>query len=279
MAVKRDVTEHLALSSQLLQAQKMEAIGTLAGGIAHDFNNLLQVTLGYSELLLAEREEDDPEYADLSRILQAAKNGAELVQRLLTFSRKVEPKPIPLDLNRRIVQVEKLLKRTIPKMIDIQMHLSDDLAEINADPIQMEQVLMNLAVNARDAMPDGGRLIIETRNVTLDDEYCRLHVGAGPGDCVLLAVSDTGHGMDKTTVEHIFEPFYTTKELGRGTGLGLAMVYGIVRQHEGFITCYSEVGRGTTFNVYFPAIERHLEPGSGDDRSHARIRNGNDSLG
>ena len=183
------------------------------------------------------------------------------MQRLLTFSRKVEPKPIPLDLNRRIVQVEKLLKRTIPKMIDIQMNLSDDLAEINADPIQMEQVLMNLAVNARDAMPDGGRLILETKNVTLDDEYCRFHVGAGPGDCVLLAVSDTGHGMDKTTVEHIFEPFYTTKELGRGTGLGLAMVYGIVRQHEGFITCYSEVGRGTTFNVYFPAIERHLELG------------------
>ena len=146
-------------------------------------------------------------------------------------------------------------------MIDIRMQLSDDLAEINADPIQMEQVLMNLAVNARDAMPDGGRLILETKNVTLDDEYCRLQVGAGPGECVLLTVSDTGHGMDKTTVEHIFEPFYTTKELGRGTGLGLAMVYGIVRQHEGFITCYSEVGRGTTFNVYFPAIERHLEPG------------------
>jgi two-component system, cell cycle sensor histidine kinase and response regulator CckA len=260
VAVKRDVTEHIQLSAQLVQAQKMEAVGTLAGGIAHDFNNLLQVTLGYSELLLAERQEDDPEYADLSRILQAAKNGAELVQRLLTFSRKVEPKPIPLDLNRRIVQVEKLLKRTIPKMIDIQMHLSDDLAEINADPIQMEQVLMNLAVNARDAMPDGGNLILETRNVALDDEYCKVHVGAGPGDYVLLTVSDTGHGMDKTTVEHIFEPFYTTKELGRGTGLGLAIVYGIVRQHEGFITCYSEVGTGTTFNVYFPAIERHLEP-------------------
>ncbi len=260
VAVKRDVTENLALSRQLLQAQKMEAVGTLAGGIAHDFNNLLQVTLGFSELLLAEKEEDDPEYADLSRILQAAKNGAELVQRLLTFSRKVEPKPIPLNLNRRIVQVEKLLKRTIPKMIDIQMDLSGDLGEINADPIQMEQVLMNLAVNARDAMPDGGQLILATRNVTLDDEYCKGHVGARPGDYVLLKVSDTGHGMDKATVEHIFEPFYTTKELGRGTGLGLALVYGIVRQHEGFITCRSEVGRGTTFNAYFPAIESLLEP-------------------
>ena len=154
VAVKRDITEQLALSRQLLQAQKMEAIGTLAGGIAHDFNNLLQVTLGYSELLLAEKREDDPEYADLSKIFQAAKSGAELVQRLLTFSRKVETKPIPLNLNKRIVQVEKLLRRTIPKMIDIQLDLSDDLAEINADPTQMEQVLMNLAVNASDAMAD-----------------------------------------------------------------------------------------------------------------------------
>jgi two-component system, cell cycle sensor histidine kinase and response regulator CckA len=195
------------------------------------------------------------------KILQAAKNGAELVQRLLTFSRKVEPKPIPLNLNRRIVQVEKLLKRTIPKMIDIQMHLSDDLAEINADPIQMEQVLMNLAVNARDAMPNGGKFVLETGNVTLDDEYCKAHVGPSPGDYVSLTVSDTGHGMDKETVEHIFEPFYTTKELGRGTGLGLAMVYGIVSQHGGFIRCYSEVGRGTTFTVYFPAIQSLVGPG------------------
>ncbi len=237
VAVKRDVTEHIRLSTQLLHAQKMEAIGTLAGGIAHDFNNLLQVTLGYSELLLAEKEEDDPEYADLQKILQAARSGAELVRRLLTFSRKVEPKPIPLDLNRRITQVEKLLHRTIPKMIDIRMHLSDDLTKINADPIQMEQVLMNLAVNARDAISEGGKLTLETRNVTLDDEYCRLHVGVDPGDYVLLTVSDTGHGMNKTTVEHIFEPFYTTKELGRGTGLGLAIVYGIVKQHGGLITC------------------------------------------
>ena len=261
VAVKRDTTEQIQLSAQLAQAQKMEAIGTLAGGIAHDFNNLLQVTLGFSELLLAEKEEDDPEYADLLKILQAAKNGAELVQRLLTFSRKVEPKPIPLNLNRRIVLVEKLLKRTIPKMIDIQMNLSDDLAEISADPIQMEQVLMNLAVNARDAMPNGGKLVLETRNVTLDDEYCKVHVGPCPGNYVSLTVSDTGHGMDKGTVEHIFEPFYTTKELGRGTGLGLATVYGIVSQHGGFIRCYSEVGRGTTFNVYFPAIQSFVEPG------------------
>ena len=255
----RDVTQEVQLQEQLIQAQKMEAVGTLSGGIAHDFNNLLQVTLGYSELLLAEKREDDPEYADLSKILQSARSGAELVQRLLTFSRKVEPKPIPLNLNRRILQVEKLLGRTIPKMIDIQLDLSDDLADINADPTQMEQVLMNLAVNARDAMPDGGKLTLGTRNVTLDEEYCKVHVEAKPGQYVLLAVSDTGHGMDKATIDHIFEPFYTTKELGRGTGLGLAMVYGIVKQHGGFINCYSEVEHGTTFNVYFPAIESQVE--------------------
>jgi PAS domain S-box-containing protein len=260
VAVKRDITEQLELSRQLLQAQKMEAIGTLAGGVAHDFNNLLQVTLGYSELLLAEKKKDDPEYADLSRMFEAAKSGAELVQRLLTFSRKVEPKTILLNLNRRILQVEKLLRRTIPKMIDIELDLSDDLADIDADPTQMEQVLMNLAVNARDAMQDKGTLTVRTRNVTLDEEYCRTHAEAKPGEYVLLTVSDTGDGMDKATIDRIFEPFYTTKESGRGTGLGLAMVYGIVEQHGGHITCESEVGHGTTFEVYFPAIESQVEP-------------------
>jgi two-component system, cell cycle sensor histidine kinase and response regulator CckA len=257
VAVKRDVTKELSLQKQLLQAQKMEAVGTLAGGIAHDFNNLLQVTLGFSELLLAPKNRDDPEYADLMKIFQAAKNGAELVQRLLTFSRKVEPKPIPLDLNRQIVQVENLLRRTIPKMIAIQLDLADDLARINADSAQVEQILMNLAVNARDAMPDGGKLTIATTDVSLDGKWCKAHVGSRPGEYVLLTVSDTGHGMDPKTVEHIFEPFYTTKELGRGTGLGLAMVYGIVKQHNGYIVCDSEIGRGTVFNVYFPPIEAY----------------------
>ncbi|MBI5252602.1 MAG: PAS domain S-box protein, partial [Desulfomonile tiedjei] len=260
VAVKRDMTEHLQLSEQLLQAQKMEAVGILAGGIAHDFNNLLQVTLGYSELLLSQKEDDDPDSADLQKIFHAAKNGAELVQRLLTFSRKVEPNPVPLNLNRQVIQVEKLLRRTIPKMIAIQLDLSDELARIHADPSQVEQVLMNLAVNARDAMPDGGKLTVRTRTVALDGEWCKTHVGSKPGEYVLLTVSDTGLGMDKATVDHIFEPFYTTKELGRGTGLGLAMVYGIVKQHNGHITCESEVGSGTSFNVYFPAIEAREEP-------------------
>lgn len=260
VAVKRDITEHLQLSNQLIQAQRMEAVGTLAGGLAHDFNNLLTVIGGFSELLLASKKKEDPEYEDLHKIFRSAVKGAELVQRLLTFSRKVEPKVIALNLNGQILEVEKLLERTIPKMIDIKTDLSGDLAEIKADPTQIEQVLMNLAVNARDAMPNGGKLVLKTRNVTLDREHCKVHIGASPGKHVLLKFSDTGHGMDKETLEHIFEPFFTTKEVGQGTGLGLAMVYGIVRQHGGHVTCSSEVGRGTTFNVYFPAIETKSRP-------------------
>jgi len=176
------------------------------------------------------------------------------------FSRRVEPKPVRMDLNKQITQVEKLLRRTIPRMIDIELRLADDLFEISADPTQMEQVLMNLAVNARDAMPEGGKLTIETMNCPRDDDYWLLQVGAELGDCILLRVSDTGHGMDKTTIEHIFEPFFTTKELGRGTGLGLAMVYGIVNQHNGYIACESEPGRGTTFRVWLPAGTGQAEP-------------------
>ncbi len=260
VAVKRDITEHLELSKQLQQAQKMEAIGTLAGGIAHDFNNLLQVTLGYSELLLSEKSNKDPDYADLQKIHQAARSGAELVTNLLTFSRKNEPQPIAMDLNKKIRHVEKLLRRTIPKMIDIRTDLADDLVRINADPAQIEQVLMNLVVNAKDAMGEQGSLTMRTETVTLDEEYCGFHVEATPGDYVLLSVSDTGQGMDTETLRHIFEPFYTTKDLGRGTGLGLAMVYGIVKQHGGLIDCFSEVGEGTTFKIYFPALPSEEEP-------------------
>ncbi len=259
VAVKRDITENILLSKQLFQAQKMEAVGTLAGGIAHDFNNLLQVTLGYSELLLRERKEGDAEHADLMKIFLAARSGADLVKSLLMFSRKVEPRTVPLNINSQITHVESLLRRTIPRMIEIQMNLSGDLMAINADPTQMEQILMNLAVNARDAMPDGGKLTFATRNVTLGEAFCRTHVGSLPGEYVLLSSSDTGHGMDKATLEHIFEPFYTTKELGKGTGLGLATIYGIVKQHGGYITCDSEPGCGTTFNIYLPGIEGQTE--------------------
>jgi two-component system, cell cycle sensor histidine kinase and response regulator CckA len=254
VAVKRDITEQLRLSSQLFQAQKMEAVGTLAGGVAHDFNNILQVVLGYSELMLSDEHFPERYREDLTRVHQTAGTGADLVQRLLTFSRKTEVKPRPLNLNRRIEQLQKMLSRTLPKMIEMELILADDLAAINADPTQMEQVLMNLAVNARDAMPEGGRLIIRTENTALDEHYCTTHLDVEPGRYVLLSVSDTGNGMDKDTAQHIFEPFFTTKGPREGTGLGLAMVYGIVKQHGGHITCYSEVSQGTVFSMYFPAL-------------------------
>ncbi|MDA8407497.1 MAG: PAS domain S-box protein [Deltaproteobacteria bacterium] len=255
VAVKHDVTERLKLSEQLFQAQKMEAIGTLAGGVAHDFNNLLQAVLGYSELMLTRKKEGELDYADLQKIYHAGKRGAELVKSLLTFSRKVETKFVPVDLNHEIASVRDLLSRTIPKTININLHLKGNLKSINADRSQIGQVLMNLGVNARDAMPDGGILTIETANIELDDEYCSAHVEAEPGAYVLMTVSDTGRGMDKETLSHIFEPFFTTKETGKGTGLGLATVYGIVKQHGGQITCYSEPGLGTTFQIYLPAIQ------------------------
>jgi len=249
-----DTSESKALRSQLAQAQKMEAVGTLAGGIAHDFNNILQVALGYSELILGDDGLPQQFRGDLRRINESARRGADLVQRLLTFSRKVESKPQPLNLNRRINEMRKMLERTIPKMIEIQLLLAEKVATINADPTQIDQALMNLAVNARDAMPEGGKLAIETANVVLDEEYARMRLNAKPGPYVLLTVTDTGTGMDQETLAHIFEPFYTTKSVGEGTGLGLAMVHGIVQQHGGHVRCLSEPGKGTTFKVYFPAI-------------------------
>jgi PAS domain S-box-containing protein len=254
VVIKRDMTKEANLQRQLFQAQKMEAVGTLAGGIAHDFNNMLQVALGYTELALG--DESMPEHcrSDLRKVYDSAKRGADLVQRLLTLSRKAEIRPQPLNLNRRITELRNMLERTIPKMIEIRLALDDGLATMNADPTQIDQILMNLAVNARDAMPEGGKLVIETDNVTLGEDYSETHLGARPGPYVLLSVSDTGEGMDKETVQHIFEPFFTTKGPGEGTGLGLATVYGIVKQHDGHITCYSELGSGTTFKLYFPAL-------------------------
>ncbi|RLB22610.1 MAG: hypothetical protein DRG71_06915 [Deltaproteobacteria bacterium] len=260
--IARDVTERILaqreikkLEKQVLQAQKMEAIGTLAGGVAHDFNNILQAIFGYTQILLLSKSSDDPDVQNLKEIERAAKRASELTQQLLAFSRKVKSELKPVNLNQEVVQVEKLLRRTIPKMIDIELHLADDLMVINADPAQLEQVMMNLCLNARDAMPEGGKIIIETENVMLDKEYCKQHLGSKVGSYVLLSLSDTGHGMDKETLEHIFEPFFTTKEVGKGTGLVLAMVYGIVKSHGGYITCYSEPGQGTTFKIYLPVIE------------------------
>jgi len=250
-----DITEIQHLEEQLRQSQKMEAIGTLAGGIAHDFNNLLQAIMGYAQMIMMDKEEGDADLGRLREIEKAGQRAGQLTKQLLTFSRKVESKLRPVDLNQEVWQVEGLLKRIIPKMITIELHLEEGLKVINADPAQVEQIMMNLGVNARDAMPEGGRLVIETETINLDKEYCRAHLGAVPGEYVLLSISDTGSGMDKETVEHIFEPFYTTKEADKGTGLGLSMVYGIVKSHGGYIMCYSEPGEGTTFKIYLPAIE------------------------
>jgi PAS domain S-box-containing protein len=269
VSVNRDVTQEVALEAQLLQAQKMEAVGTLAGGIAHDFNNLLQVIQGYTEVLLHGLNENPSNYEALQKIHHSAKRGAELTRQLLTFSRKVQSERRPLDLNQEVEQVKNLLERTIPKMIEIELHLDKTPAIVSADPFQVEQALMNLAVNAMDAMSDGGKIIIETERATLDEEFCRTHLGARPGEYVLLTISDTGHGMNKEILEHVFEPFYTTKEVGKGTGLGLAMVYGIVKTHEGYILCYSELDSGTTFKIYLPALVQSghwREAGGGDDQ-------------
>jgi PAS domain S-box-containing protein len=260
VAVKRDITREVSLQNQLLQSQKMQAVGTLAGGIAHDFNNILQIIMGFSEILQRGEQQGTPRACDLERIMEAAKNGAELVKGLLTFSRKVEPRFVPLNVNEAVNAAIKLLERTFPRMIDIRTDLSLDLWEISADPTQMEQIIMNLSLNARDAMPDGGHLTFTTRNSTLDAENCRYFLGCRPGDYVHLAVEDTGCGMESETAEHIFEPFFTTKEPGSGTGLGLAIVYGIVQQHDGFISYSTRRGSGTTFDIYFNASKSVKAP-------------------
>ncbi len=250
----RDLTDRKLLETQFREAQKMEAVGTLAGGIAHDFNNQLQAVQGYAELLLLRERTEGTRYTQIQEILKAVNRSRDLVQQLLTFSRRADSTREPVDLNTTVEDVRRLLARTIPKMIEIDVRLEPALHTVDAHPGQMEQLLMNLGVNARDAMPGGGKLSFETRNVNLDEEDCRKQLHAAPGDYVLLTVSDTGEGMDEKTLNRIFEPFYTTKEVGKGSGLGLAMVYGIVRSHGGHILCYSEPGRGTAFRIYLPAF-------------------------
>jgi PAS domain S-box-containing protein len=253
---KQAEAEREKLQKTLIQAQKMEAVGTLAGGIAHDFNNLLQAIQGYAGLLLLDKEKDDPGHRELREICRAVERGGELSRRLLTFSRSVESRALPLDMNLQVREAQELLMRVIPKMIRIELELAPGLDIISADPIQIEQILMNLGVNARDAMPDGGRLILRTENVSIDGSGAPGRLEAAPGDYVMLSVTDTGWGMDRETLDHIYEPFFTTKEVGVGTGLGLAMVYGILRSHKGHIECDSRPGEGTTFRLYFPVIEQ-----------------------
>jgi|GEM_PF-668674 len=254
-----DTSESKGLRSQLVQAQKMEAIGTLAGGIAHDFNNLLTVILGYSELMISEKDKSDPDYEDLRKVIHAAHTAGDMVRQILAFSRKAETRPRPINLNKPLEQLQKMLSRLIPKTVEIKINLDPHVPVVYADAAQLEQVIINLAVNARDAMPRGGALTITTQAAFLDDSYCRSQVGAKKGWNALVAVTDNGVGIDRASMDRIFEPFYTTKKPGEGTGLGLAMVYGIVQAHGGHITCQSQVGKGTTFKIYLPAHEAEAE--------------------
>jgi two-component system, cell cycle sensor histidine kinase and response regulator CckA len=258
---RKQAEEALRLSEeQFRQSQKMEAIGRMAGGIAHDFNNLLTAITGYSELTLNGQTLDDRVRGNLEEIRKAVGRAAGLTQQLLAFSRRQVLRPVVLDLNTLLSNVHKMLRRLIGEDIELVTMLGRDLWRVKADPGQLEQVIMNLVVNARDAMPNGGKLILSTENKELDEAYAQAHPPTRPGSYVMLNIQDNGVGMDLETLKRIFEPFFTTKEQGRGTGLGLSTVYGIVKQSEGYIWVYSEPGRGTSFEIYLPRIEGEVVP-------------------
>jgi PAS domain S-box-containing protein len=262
-----DISERRKLEEQLRQSQKMESIGTLAGGIAHDFNNILTAVIGYGSLLQLKMRRDDPLMHNVGQILASANRAASLTQSLLAYSRKQLLNPRVVDLNAIIRKVEQLLAHLIGEDVEMKTMLAEKQIFVLADPGQIEQVLMNLAANARDAMPDGGKLYIETELTEMDEEGVRTHDVQKPGLYALIAVTDSGMGMDEKTRERIFEPFFTTKEVGKGTGLGLAMVYGIIKQHEGSVHVYSEEGRGTTFKIYLPVVPATTEDACGVELS------------
>lgn len=264
ISVARDVTERKRLEAQFQQAQKMEGIGRLAGGVAHDFNNLLTVMTGYGEIARENLSPTDPAREDLGELLKATERASDLTRQLLAFARKQAIEPRILNINDLILDMGRLLHRLIGEDIELITLPASNLGQVKVDRGQLEQVIVNLAINARDAMPDGGKLTIETKNATLDDLYAQQYLEVIAGDYILLAISDTGIGMDSEVQSHLFEPFFTTKAAGKGTGLGLATCYGIVKQHNGSISVYSEVGHGTTFKIYLPCVasitEGHVQP-------------------
>ena len=254
LVVPQDATRRRHLEEQLRQAQKMEAVGMLAGGIAHDFNNLLTIINGYSQMVLSNLAERDENRSSVEQIMKAGERAAELTHQLLTFSRRQVVRPKVLDLNNVVAATAVMLRRLIGEHIELRIVAGPDLAKIHADPGQLQQVILNLAVNSRDAMPNGGTLILETQNMELSEPYVGSNATLPPGPYVMLAVTDSGTGMDEQTRSHLFEPFFTTKAQGQGTGLGLSTVYGIVKQSNGEAVVYSEPGHGTCIKIYFPAV-------------------------
>jgi two-component system, cell cycle sensor histidine kinase and response regulator CckA len=259
VTVGRDVSDRKHLEAQLMQSQRLESVGRLAGGVAHDFNNLLTAIMGNTELARDSLPDGHPVHADLDEVMKSSKRAAELTRQLLAFARRQIIEPHVIDLNQLILDMDKLLRRLIGAHIELIVHTDPSLWPIRADHGQIEQVVVNLAINARDAMPNGGTLTIETRNAQLDHDYARRHISVRPGRYVMLAISDTGTGIDDETLAQIFEPFFSTKAPGRGTGLGLATCYGIVKQHGGNIWPYSEPGHGSTFKIYLPQVDAPIE--------------------
>jgi two-component system cell cycle sensor histidine kinase/response regulator CckA len=246
------INEHEKLEAQLRQAQKMEAVGRLAGGVAHDFNNMLGIIIGHADMVLEEMDQGQPFYKDLSEIRKAGVRSADLTRQLLAFARKQTVAPKVIDLNITVESMLKMLHRLIGENIDLAWIPGKEVWPIKIDPGQVDQILANLCVNARDAIAEVGKVTVETGNTVFDEDYCKYQAGFIPGEYTMLAVSDNGCGMDSETLSQVFEPFFTTKEPGKGTGLGLAMVYGVVKQNNGFINVYSEPGQGTTFKIYLP---------------------------
>src|SRR5438445_2038916 len=278
LGIGRDVTERAQLEQQLRQAQKMEAVGRLAGGIAHDFNNLLTAITGYAELLQEDLAADDRRREDVVEIRKAADRAAGLTRQLLAFSRQQVLQPRVLDLNALVGDLEKMLGRLLGEDVELSTRLAPDTGPVKADPGQLEQVLMNLAVNARDAMPQGGKLTLETSNVDLSEGYAADHYPARPGPYVMIAVTDSGTGMSEETQAHMFEPFFTTKEKGKGTGLGLATVYGIIKQSGGCMWVYSALGHGTTFKLYLPRVDESADLSRGPAPARSPAARGSETV-